>query len=113
MTITYRASLHFFGLLLGLSVLTPLRAQSPIASFYTLDVSAPAPAVRANHLKMGGTNGKGQSVAVNNHYISLNGKPAIPITGEFHFSRYPRTYWPEAIQKMKAGGINMVATYVF
>ena len=62
---------------------------------------------------MGGTNAQGQSIAVNNFYLSQNGKPSIPITGEFHFSRYPRAYWAEAIQKMKAGGINMIATYVF
>ena len=99
--------------LLFLATVTRTSAQSLTETLYTLDVSAPSPPVRADHLKMGGTNGKGQTVAVNNRYISLNGKPSIPITGEFHFSRYPRAYWADAIQKMKAGGINMVATYVF
>ena len=90
-----------------------LSAQSIPKPLYILDVSTPSPPVRSEHLKMGGINAQGQSIAVNNSYISQNGKPSIPITGEFHFSRYPRAYWAEAIQKMKAGGINMIATYVF
>jgi len=33
--------------------------------------------------------------------------------GEFHFSRYPRQQWEESILKMKAAGIDVIATYVF
>lgn len=33
--------------------------------------------------------------------------------GEFHFSRYPEKYWQEEILKMKAGGVQIVATYIF
>ncbi len=33
--------------------------------------------------------------------------------GEFHFSRYPSDQWEQELQKMKAGGINVVLTYVF
>jgi hypothetical protein len=33
--------------------------------------------------------------------------------GEIHFSRYPRAEWREALEKMKAGGIKIVSTYVF
>ncbi len=32
--------------------------------------------------------------------------------GEFHFSRYPRDQWEEELLKMKAAGVNIVATYV-
>jgi hypothetical protein len=32
--------------------------------------------------------------------------------GEFHFSRYPQARWEEEILKMKAAGVNIVATYV-
>lgn len=69
--------------------------------------------VRSEHLKMGGENSLGEKIEVNNRYISLNGKPSIPVTGEIHYSRYPNTLWDEAIKKMKAGGINVIATYVF
>lgn len=42
-----------------------------------------------------------------------DGKRILPIMGEFHFSRYDNKAWKEEILKMKAGGIGIVATYVF
>jgi hypothetical protein len=33
--------------------------------------------------------------------------------GEFHYARYPEGEWREELLKMKAGGIDTVATYVF
>ena len=39
--------------------------------------------------------------------------PLFPLQANFHFSRYPKAYWDESIKKMKAGGINVIATYVF
>lgn len=45
--------------------------------------------------------------------LSLNGQRWIPVMGEFHFSRYPEDEWREELLKMKAGGIDIVATYVF
>jgi len=80
---------------------------------YIINADVTPPAFYSSHLKMGGSNSKGDSIAVNNFYISINGKPVIPITGEFHFSRYPAPYWEESIRKMKAGGITVIATYVF
>jgi len=32
--------------------------------------------------------------------------------GEFHYSRYPEAYWEEEILKMKASGVQVIATYV-
>jgi hypothetical protein len=32
--------------------------------------------------------------------------------GEFHYSRYPEAYWEEEILKMKASGVQIIATYV-
>jgi len=43
----------------------------------------------------------------------LNGQPWIPVAGEFHYSRYARAEWRDELLKIKAGGINTVATYVF
>ena len=37
----------------------------------------------------------------------------MPVMGEFHFTRYPQDEWRDALLKMKAGGIDIVATYVF
>ena len=33
--------------------------------------------------------------------------------GEFHFSRYPHQEWEGELLKMKAGGVDIVATYIF
>jgi hypothetical protein len=41
-----------------------------------------------------------------------DGKPWIPVMGEFHFTRYPEPYWEEEILKMKAGGVDVISTYV-
>ncbi|MBD5778063.1 beta-galactosidase [Pelagicoccus sp. NFK12] len=89
--------------------LPELNAQST----YSLDLDQPLPPVRRGHLDLGGESVTGESVSVNNQYIELNGEPWIPVVGEIHFSRYPAEYWSEAIRKMKAGGINLIATYVF
>jgi hypothetical protein len=32
--------------------------------------------------------------------------------GEFHYSRYPESEWESEILKMKAGGVQIVSTYV-
>ena len=46
-------------------------------------------------------------------YLTRNGKPWFPVMGEFHFSRYPEKYWKESLYKIKAGGVEIVSTYVF
>lgn len=61
----------------------------------------------------GGVNPKGDSFGFTNFYMTRNGKPFIPIVGEFHFSRFSYLHWEEELLKMKAGGIHIIATYVF
>jgi hypothetical protein len=43
----------------------------------------------------------------------FDGAPWFPVMGEFHFARYPEPFWEEEILKMKAGGVQIVSTYVF
>ncbi len=59
-------------------------------------------------MKLG--NGK---VSYNSEYLMMDNEPWFPVMGEFHFSRYPKKYWKESVLKMKAGGVGLVATYVF
>lgn len=40
-----------------------------------------------------------------------NGIPQLPVMGEFHYSRMNPEYWRDALLKMKASGVNIVATY--
>ena len=55
----------------------------------------------------------GETIGINSRYLTRNGQPWMPVMGEFHFSRCPRTEWREELLRMKAGGIDIVATYVF
>ncbi len=45
-------------------------------------------------------------------YLTKDGKPWFPVMGEMHFSRYPQKYWKESLCKMKAGGVDVVSSYV-
>lgn len=69
--------------------------------------------IRTGHLNLGGTDPNGNIIAFNSYYMEMEGKPFIPIMGEIHYARLPEQYWEEQILKMKAGGINVIATYVF
>jgi hypothetical protein len=61
---------------------------------------------------MGGVSPSGRRIAVDSRSLLLDGKPWLPVMGEFHYSRYPEKYWREELLKMKAGGVDVVATYV-
>ncbi|MCM1182012.1 MAG: beta-galactosidase [Roseburia sp.] len=68
---------------------------------------------QVNPLPMGGSDRDGNRYAVNSQYLTKNDRPILPIMGEFHFSRYAPEEWEEAILKMQAGGVHILATYVF
>lgn len=75
---------------------------------------APQTSISAGKLRgFGGSDPKGNSFGFTNYFMTRNGRPWIPLVGEFHFSRYDYLYWEEELLKMKAGGIRIVATYVF
>jgi len=78
----------------------------------TIDLSTTQP-VPAQMLAMAGKAANGDQFAVNNRYFIKNGKPWLPLMGEFHYNRYPEQYWEEELLKMKAAGLSIVATYVF
>ena len=44
--------------------------------------------------------------------ILRNGKRWFPTMGEIHYSRVPHQFWAERLNKMKAGGVDIVSTYV-
>ena len=55
----------------------------------------------------------GDTYKATNQYLTKNGKPFICRMGEIHFSRVPEECWEEALIKMRDGGIDVVASYVF
>jgi beta-galactosidase len=86
---------------------------SVMAEPLTISVVAP-PSPSATGFNMGtATRPDGASIAVDTYSLRLNGQPWTPVMGEFHFSRYPQVEWREELLKIKAGGVDIVATYVF
>ena len=41
-----------------------------------------------------------------------DGNPWFPVMGEMHYSRYRADLWEESLRKMKAGGVEIVSTYL-
>ncbi|MBD3350188.1 MAG: hypothetical protein GF364_01740 [Candidatus Lokiarchaeota archaeon] len=62
---------------------------------------------------MEGFDPNGNHIQITKRCFEYNGNPIIPVMGEIHFSRCEKKYWEESILKMKACGINMIATYIF
>jgi beta-galactosidase len=102
---------NFRAALIGFMVMSlRLNAQQ---HNYQINIDVPEKQIRTEHLKLGGKDSAGNEISVNNYYLSYNKKPMIPVTAEFHFSRYPENFWDESIKKIKAGGANIIASYVF
>ncbi len=69
---------------------------------------------QGKHFAMGTpTRPDGQSIFVDSRSVIINGKPVIPVMGEVHYARVPEQDWKREILKMKAGGVTILATYVF
>lgn len=45
--------------------------------------------------------------------LLVDGRRVVPVMGEIHYSRLPEAEWTTAVRTMKAGGVTMIATYVF
>lgn len=111
MLTSFRFTSYAFAGLLLLASAAFSRAQ--VATTIRIDASqpysAPAPAKYD-----GGTavSPRGQVIALNSRFLTLDGKPWLPVMGEFHYSRYPEAQWEEEILKMKASGVQIISTYV-
>ena len=53
------------------------------------------------------------TLTVTNKYLVRGGKPIIPVMGEMHYSRVPVSRWRETLERMRDGGVDIVASYVF
>ena len=58
-------------------------------------------------------NPRGETFYVDSRGILLNGEPILPVMGEIHYARVPQKDWRREIRKMKAGGVTIVASYIF
>ncbi len=84
-----------------------------ISPTFLIDATAQASAPETGFLKMGGVSPAGRRISIDSRSLLLDGKPWLPVMGEFHFARYPEKYWQEELLKMKAGGVDVVSTYIF
>jgi hypothetical protein len=99
---------------MGLMSLALALAPKGSAQALSIDLTQAPPAPQSGYFEMGtATNPQGQSITVNSQYLMRDGKPWLPVMGEFHYARYPQAEWREELLKMKAGGVEVVSTYVF
>ncbi|RZT08858.1 Glycosyl hydrolases family 35 [Duganella sp. CF402] len=90
-----------------------LAAGAAGADTLTIDASAPNPAPLKAALRLGSaTAPNGDTLGANARYLTRNGGPWLPVMGEFHYSRTPASQWDAELRKMKAAGIDIVASYV-
>lgn len=80
---------------------------------YRIDASNDRKAIRSGASKLQGSNPSGDRLGFSNYYMEKNGEPFFGICGEFHYSRYDERFWEDEIVKMKMGGVNIIATYIF
>jgi len=84
-------------------------AQRPIVIDASRPFQEPAPAL---YELANARSPAGEQIGLTSRYLTLDAQPWLPVSGEFHFSRYPQSRWEEEILKMKASGVNVIATYV-
>jgi beta-galactosidase len=83
------------------------------ATLLSIDASAPTPTPLAAALRMGASVApNGDKLGANARYLTRNGAPWLPVMGEFHYSRTPASQWEAELRKMKAAGVDIVASYV-
>jgi hypothetical protein len=83
------------------------------AGTLAIDASAPTPAPQNAALHLGSAVApNGDTLGANARYLTRNGAPWLPVMGEFHYSRTPASQWEAELHKMKAAGIDIVASYV-
>ena len=82
-----------------------------VAGDTVVDVT-PVPALEPAPVDMGDPEGTRGRIRVLNRCIERDGKPWIPVMGEYHFSRDLPERWERELRKMRAGGVDVVATYL-
>lgn len=81
-----------------------------ISSQYKIDLGKVTPPT-IKYLQLGHSGPTGKEICVNNLYMEEGGVPQLPVMGEIHYNRMDSRYWRDALLKMKASGIDIVATY--
>jgi beta-galactosidase len=75
-------------------------------------VAPQAPVPETGFLNLGHYPHPQRELRVNSRYLQLDGRPWMPVMGEFHYSRTPASEWATELAKLRAGGVEVVASYV-
>jgi beta-galactosidase len=92
-----------------------LSAAALPAQTITIDASAPTPEpgpANYTYVPAEAVSPSGHTLGLNARYLTLDGKPWLPVMGEFHYSRVPASEWETEILKMKSAGVQVIATYL-
>jgi len=80
---------------------------------FAIQIKVPAPP-ETGYFKMGtARRPDGDELTLDSRSLLRDGKPWLPVMGEFHYARCPETEWRDELLKMKSGGVDIVSTYVF
>jgi len=87
-----------------------LFAAGSIFAQYKIDLGKVTPPT-VKYLQLGHSGPVEKEIRINNLYLEEGGIPQLPVMGEIHYNRMDSRYWRDALLKMKASGIDIVATY--
>jgi len=90
-----------------------LMATASYAQKYEIDASNVKLEPVEGLFRMGHPGPAGKEIKVTTQYLTIGGEPATLVMGEVHFSRMNPEQWEETILKMKACGVDIIATYLF
>ena len=79
-------------------------------TLYSARISSPVDATPAD-VDMGDAPGSARAITLTNRFVERDGRPWIPVMGEYHYARDDESVWELELRKLKAGGVNVVATY--
>jgi beta-galactosidase len=103
-------ALSITGVALSLPAQTP-PASTPLIIDATAPTPPPAPA-NYTYAPADAISPNGHTLGLNAQYLTLDGKPMLPVMGEIHYSRVPEAEWETEILKMKSAGVQIISTYI-
>jgi beta-galactosidase len=96
-------------LLVSLGAFHGLQAETLLE----VDATRPVPAPEFGYFKFGhSVSPTGHVIGINSRYLTSDGKPWLPVMGEFHPTRYPSEFWEDEIVKMKSAGVEIISFYI-
>jgi len=110
-----KTALTIFAALLCTAPLFSQTAQPAPPQPLIIDASAPTPAPGPANYTYDPADAKspaGHILGLNAQYLTLDGKPWLPVMGEMHYTRVPEAEWETEILKMKSAGVQIIATYL-